>query len=110
MLARFGCRFVQIDECAIPVLCDPRNQERVRQRGESPERNVEFCVDAVNEILRDRPAGMTVCMHMCRGNTGQGMASGGYGYIAESVFARLDVDGYLLEYESPRAGDFVPLA
>src|SRR6185503_20766967 len=108
-LARLGCTFVQLDECALPVLCDPRNRERVKARGESPEANVEFYVDAVNAIVRDRPAGMTVCMHMCRGNRGQGMASGGYDYIAESVFARLDVDGYLLEYDSPRAGDFAPI-
>jgi 5-methyltetrahydropteroyltriglutamate--homocysteine methyltransferase len=109
-LGKLGCTFVQIDECAMPVLCDPRNRERVKARGESPEANMQFYVDAINEVVRDRPAGMTVCMHMCRGNRGQGMASGGYEYIAEAAFAKLDVDGYLLEYDSPRAGDFAPLA
>ena len=108
-LARLGCTYVQIDECAIPVLCDPRNRARVEARGESPDANVDFYVDAVNAIVQDRPANMTVTMHMCRGNTGQGMASGGYEPIAERVFARLNIDGYLLEYDTPRAGDFAPL-
>jgi len=108
-LARIGCTYVQIDECAIPVLCDPRNRERVAARGESADANVDFYVDAINAVVKDRPAGMTVTMHMCRGNTGQGMASGGYEPIAERVFAKLDVDGYLLEYDTPRAGDFAPL-
>jgi 5-methyltetrahydropteroyltriglutamate--homocysteine methyltransferase len=108
-LAKLGCTFVQIDECALPVLCDPKNRDRVTARGESPEANRDFYVDAVNEIVRDKPAGMTICMHMCRGNVGQGMAAGGYDFIAESAFGRLDVDGFLLEYESPRAGDFSPL-
>ena len=109
-LAKRGCTYVQIDECALPVLCDPGNRERVKARGESPEANVDFYVNAVNAALQDRQAGMTVCMHMCRGNRGQGMAAGGYEYIAERALARLDVDGFLLEYDSPRAGDFSPLA
>jgi len=108
-LARLGCTYVQIDECAIPVLCDPKNRARVEARGESPDTNVDFYVDAVNAIVQGRPSGMIVTMHMCRGNTGQGMASGGYEPIAERVFQRLDVDGYLLEYDTPRAGDFAPL-
>ncbi len=105
-LAKLGCTFVQLDECALPVLCDPRNRERVRQRGESPEANRDFYASALNEVVRARPTGMTICVHMCRGNRGQGMASGGYEYIAENVFGKLDVDGYLLEFDSPRAGDF----
>ena len=108
-LGRLGCTFVQLDECALPVLCDPRNRGRVRQRGESPEANMAFYADAINEVVRGRPEGMTVCVHMCRGNRGQGMASGGYDFIAERVFGELDVDGYLLEFDSPRAGDFSPL-
>jgi 5-methyltetrahydropteroyltriglutamate--homocysteine methyltransferase len=108
-LGRLGCTFLQIDECALPVLCDPNNRERVKARGESPEANRDFYVDALNEIVRDRPPGMTICIHMCRGNSGRGMASGGYDFIAESAFGRLNVDGFLLEYESPRAGDFSPL-
>ncbi|MFM9970191.1 MAG: cobalamin-independent methionine synthase II family protein [Burkholderiales bacterium] len=108
-LGKLGCTFLQIDECALPVLCDPRNRERVVARGESPEANRDFYVDALNEMVRDKPPGMTICLHMCRGNAGQGMAAGGYDFIAESVFGKLNVDGYLLEYESPRAGDFSPL-
>jgi 5-methyltetrahydropteroyltriglutamate--homocysteine methyltransferase len=108
-LAKLGCTFVQLDECALPVLCDPNNRERVKQRGESPEANRDFYVDMLNEVVRGKPAGMTICVHMCRGNSGDGMASGGYDFIAERAFGGLNVDGYLLEYESPRAGDFSPL-
>jgi 5-methyltetrahydropteroyltriglutamate--homocysteine methyltransferase len=108
-LGKLGCTFVQLDECALPVLCDPRNREKVKQRGESPEANMAFYADAINAVVRGRPAGMTICVHMCRGNRGQGMASGGYDYIAERVFGELEVDGYLLEFDSPRAGDFSPL-
>jgi 5-methyltetrahydropteroyltriglutamate--homocysteine methyltransferase len=108
-LAKLGCTFVQIDECALPVLCDPRNRERVKARGESPEANMDFYVKAINDAVRDRPAGMAVCVHMCRGNRGQGMAAGGYEYIAEKALGGLNVDGFLLEYDGPRAGDFAPL-
>jgi 5-methyltetrahydropteroyltriglutamate--homocysteine methyltransferase len=52
---------------------------------------------------------MAVCVHMCRGNIGHGMGSGGYEPIAERIFNRLDVDGFFLEYDTPRAGDFSPL-
>jgi 5-methyltetrahydropteroyltriglutamate--homocysteine methyltransferase len=108
-LAKLGCSFVQLDECALPVLCDPANREKIRARGESPEANLAFYIDAVNEVVRDRPAGMTICMHMCRGNSGQGMAQGGYDWIAEQAFGRLNVDGFLLEFDRPGTGDFTPL-
>jgi 5-methyltetrahydropteroyltriglutamate--homocysteine methyltransferase len=52
---------------------------------------------------------MAVAVHMCRGNIGHGMASGGYEPIAEKMFNRLNVDGFFLEYDTPRAGDFAPL-
>ena len=59
-LGRLGCSFIQIDECALPVLCDPKNRERVKARGESPEANVDFYVGAVIEIARGRPVGQAV--------------------------------------------------
>lgn len=109
-LAALGCTYVQFDEVAIPIMCDPAVQEIIAQRGENHLDLVDLYVDAVNEAIRDRPAGMTACIHMCRGNEGvAGMGSGGYDPIAERVFGRLAVDGYLLEYDTPRAGDFEPL-
>ena len=108
-LAALGCRYVQLDEVALPVMCDAGAQEIVRARGESVERTVALYIEALNEVVRDRPAGMTIMVHMCRGNVGEGIAATGYDPIAERAFATLDVDGFLLEYDTPRAGDFAPL-
>ncbi|MEX2126630.1 MAG: 5-methyltetrahydropteroyltriglutamate--homocysteine S-methyltransferase [Xanthobacteraceae bacterium] len=108
-LGRLGCNYVQIDEVPIPVMADPNVQAVIRKRGEDHIELVDAYVDAINDASRDRPAGMTICLHMCRGNEGSGLGSGGYDEIAERAFGRLQVDGYLLEYESPRSGDFEPL-
>ena len=109
-LASLGCAYVQIDEVPIPVTCDPAVQATIAKRGEAPLALVDLYVDTINDAIRDRPPGMTVVVHMCRGNEGvAGLGSGGYDTIAERVFGRLRVDGYLLEYDSPRAGDFAPL-
>jgi 5-methyltetrahydropteroyltriglutamate--homocysteine methyltransferase len=108
-LAALGCTYVQFDDVALPVLCDPAQREVVRRRGEDPDALVDLYVEALNQAVRDRPADMTVALHMCRGNVDHGMAAGGYDWIAERVFPRLDVDRYLLEYDTPRAGDFAPL-
>ena len=109
-LASLGCTYVQIDEVPIPVMCDPNVQATVAARGEDATALVDLYVDTINDAIRDRPPGMTVVVHMCRGNEGvAGLGSGGYEAIAERVFGRLEVDGYLLEYDTPRAGDFAPL-
>ncbi len=108
-LAALGCSYVQFDEVALPIMCDPGARELIERRGESPEEAIELYIAALNDAVRDRPAGMTVCLHMCRGNVGEGMGSGGYDPIAERVFNEVAVDGFLLEYDTPRAGDFAPL-
>jgi 5-methyltetrahydropteroyltriglutamate--homocysteine methyltransferase len=109
-LAALGATYVQIDEVPIPVMCDPAVQATIARRGEDPLAAIDLYVDTINDAIRDRPPGMTVVVHMCRGNEGvAGLGSGGYDAIAERVFGRLRVDGYLLEYDTPRAGDFTPL-
>ena len=108
-LAALGCTYLQLDEVPLAVLCDPTNMEAIRRRGEDPDELVDQYIDALNESVRDRPAGMAVAVHFCRGNAGHGMADGGYEPIAERIFDRLQVDGYFLEYDTPRAGDFRPL-
>jgi 5-methyltetrahydropteroyltriglutamate--homocysteine methyltransferase len=95
-----------MDEVPLAVICDPNNKEIVRSRGEDPDKVIDAYIDVINAALRDRPADMAVALHMCRGNQGHGMANGGYDAIAERLFSRLDVDGYFLEYDTPRAGDF----
>ena len=104
-----GCTYLQIDEVPIAVLCDPKNQEIVRARGEDPEQMIERYIRVINEVAAAAPEGMRVCVHMCRGNNGHGQASGGYEAVAERLFQGLDVDGYFLEYDTDRAGDFAPL-
>jgi 5-methyltetrahydropteroyltriglutamate--homocysteine methyltransferase len=108
-LAARGCTYLQMDEVPVAVLCDPRNREAVKRRGEDPDQLIDAYIDAINNSLRDRPPGMTVCIHMCRGNVGHGMADGGYEPVADRIFNDLDVDGFFLEYDTPRAGDFKPL-
>ena len=108
-LASRGCTYLQMDEVPLAVLCDPNNRERLRVRGEDPDSLIDTYIDAINGAISKRPADMTVCVHMCRGNVGHGMADGGYEPIAERLFGRLKVDGYFLEYDTPRAGDFAPL-
>jgi 5-methyltetrahydropteroyltriglutamate--homocysteine methyltransferase len=108
-LASRGCTYIQMDEVPLAVICDPKNMEVVRQRGDDPDQLIDIYIDAINDSIRDRPPNMTVCIHMCSGNAGHGMASGGYEPIAERMFNRLKVDGFFLEYDTNRAGDFSPL-
>jgi len=108
-LGRRGCTYLQMDEVPVALLCDPTNQEIVRARREDPDELIDLYIDAINDCVRERPAGMTVCVHMCRGNMGHGMADAGYDKIADRMFNGLDVDGFFLEYDTPRAGDFTPL-
>lgn len=108
-LAKLGCKYLQIDEVPLAVLCDPKNQEVVRSRGEEPERLIDDYVDLINAAVRDRPSDMTLCVHLCRGNSGHGQASGGYDPVAERLFQKLAVDAFFLEYDTPRSGDFEPL-
>jgi 5-methyltetrahydropteroyltriglutamate--homocysteine methyltransferase len=109
-LATAGARYVQLDEVALAMLCDPAARERVKADGNDPEALVELYVDAINEAVRNRPAGIVIGVHMCRGNyKGKYLAEGGYDSIAEKLFGRAEVNHFLLEYDTPRAGDFAPL-
>jgi 5-methyltetrahydropteroyltriglutamate--homocysteine methyltransferase len=110
-LARAGCRYVQLDEVALAVLCDPAAQAKVRAAGGNADELVDLYVDAINEAVRGLPAGMIVGVHMCRGNyKGMYLSEGGYTSIAERLFQRAQVNHFLLEFDTPRAGDFTPLA
>jgi 5-methyltetrahydropteroyltriglutamate--homocysteine methyltransferase len=108
-LAARDCTYLQIDEVPIAVLCDPRNHAIVRARGEDPQELIDNYIAAINDAVGGRPADMTICIHLCRGNSGYGQASGGYDPVAEQLFQQLNVDGYFLEYDDERSGDFTPL-
>ena len=108
-LATRGCVYLQIDDVPSAVLCDPSNQEVVRARGEDPDELENQYIELHNDAVRDRPKSMTLCVHLCRGNTGHGQASGGYEPVAERLFQQLDADAFFLEYDTERAGGFEPL-
>ena len=105
-----GGRYLQLDEVAQPVLCDENLRAAVRFRGDDPDELIDLYIALINRVVRARPPGMTIGVHMCRGNAmGKWMAAGSYEAIAERTFQTLDADAYFLEYDSPRAGDFEPL-
>ncbi len=109
-LAQAGCRYLQIDEVNLAYLCDPELRRQVANIGEDPSTLPKTYAQLINDTIRDRPADMTVCMHLCRGNfAGAWVAEGGYEPIADLLFNEIDVDGYFLEYDSARAGSFAPL-
>jgi 5-methyltetrahydropteroyltriglutamate--homocysteine methyltransferase len=105
-----GCRYLQIDEVNLAYLCDPELRRQVANLGEDPQSLPRTYAKLLNAAIAGRPPGMTVCMHLCRGNfAGAWIAEGGYEPIAELLFNDIEVDGYFLEYDTERAGDFAPL-
>ena len=109
-LAEAGCRYLQIDEVNLAYLCDPELRRQVANIGEDPATLPKTYARLLNAVLAGKPADMTVCMHLCRGNfAGAWIAEGGYEPIADLLFNEIGVDGYFLEYDSERAGGFAPL-
>jgi 5-methyltetrahydropteroyltriglutamate--homocysteine methyltransferase len=109
-LAGLGATYVQLDEVPLAMLCDAKVRAKLRAQAIDPDALLRRYVKLINQTLAGRPAGMTLGMHLCRGNyKGQWMAEGGYDPIAEMLFNDIDVDAFFLEYDSPRAGDFAPL-
>jgi len=109
-LAAAGCRYLQLDDTNLAYLCDDTQRENARKRGLDPDALPRLYARIINDAIRDRPADMTVCVHLCRGNFRSSWAAeGGYEPVAEVLFNALEVDGYFLEYDDPRSGDFAPL-
>jgi 5-methyltetrahydropteroyltriglutamate--homocysteine methyltransferase len=108
-LAALGCRYVQLDEVPLIMLADPAIQAKVRALGDDPDRLVELYIEAMNDAVRGR-GDVAAGMHVCRGNfKGKWLTEGGYDAMAERVFRRVDVDAFMLEYDTERAGGFEPL-
>ncbi len=109
-LAAVGCRYLQLDDTNLAYLCDEGMRAKVAARGEDVERLPHDYARLINDSIRDRPAGMSVCVHLCRGNArSRWFAQGGYEPVAEAIFNEMDVDGFFLEYDDERSGDFAPL-
>ena len=109
-LAKAGCRYVQLDEVAVAILCDPSAREKVKANGEDPDRLVGLYIEAINQAVRNAPREVTIGVHVCRGNyKGMYLSEGGYDSVAEKFFSRTDAHHFLLEFDTPRAGGFAPL-
>jgi 5-methyltetrahydropteroyltriglutamate--homocysteine methyltransferase len=105
-----GCRYLQLDEVNLAYLCDPEQRQLLRARGEDPDRLPGIYANMINIAIRDRPANMTVTMHLCRGNfRSSWIAQGGYEPVAEILFNQIGVNGYFMEFDTDRAGGFEPL-
>jgi len=105
-----GCRYLQMDDTAWSMLCDPKEREKSKERGDQPDSLPAKYAAMTNKALQGKPADMVVSMHSCRGNfRSTFIASGGYEPIAERLLGEVNLDGYFLEYDSDRAGGFEPL-
>ena len=109
-LAARGCTYLQLDDTNLAYLCDEKLRRGARERGDDPDQLPHIYARLINDSIRNRPSSMTVCIHLCRGNFRSAwVAEGGYDPVAEPLFSEIAVDGYFLEYDTPRAGDFSPL-
>jgi 5-methyltetrahydropteroyltriglutamate--homocysteine methyltransferase len=105
-----GCRYLQLDDTAWSMICDPKEREASKARGDDPDRLPAQYARMTNAALAGRPDDMVVTMHSCRGNfRSTFIAQGGYEFVAEHLLSELDIDGYFLEYDTDRAGGFEPL-
>lgn len=105
-----GCTYLQLDEVFVAYLCDEQQRQMLRDRGDDPEKLLHVYADLVNAACAGRTPGMTISMHLCRGNfRSTWMAQGSYERVADILFNKMNVDAYFMEYDSDRAGGFEPL-
>jgi 5-methyltetrahydropteroyltriglutamate--homocysteine methyltransferase len=105
-----GCRYLQLDDTAWAMACDPSERAHSKERGDEPETLPRRYARLTNAALEGKPADMTITMHSCRGNfRSTFIASGGYEFVGEQLLGNTNLDGYFLEYDSERAGGFEPL-
>ena len=105
-----GCRYLQLDEVNIAYLCDPEQIAALKARGEHVDNLLNIYAGMLNRAIAGKPDGMTISMHLCRGNfRSHWVASGGYEPVAEVLFNQINADAYFMEYDTDRAGGFEPL-
>jgi len=104
-LHRAGCTYLQVDETSLVKFGDPEIRAVIERRGDDWRKLVETYVEVINAVLAAAPPGMTVGIHVCRGNRrGFWQADAGYEFMADQLFRRLRASFYFLEFDSPRAG------
>jgi 5-methyltetrahydropteroyltriglutamate--homocysteine methyltransferase len=105
-----GCRYVQMDDTNLAYLCDEKMREATRQRGDDPNELPHRYAHFINRVVAQKPPGMLLAMHLCRGNfKSTHAAAGNYEPVAEALLSEMDLDAYFLEYDDDRSGDFKPL-
>ncbi len=105
-----GCRYVQMDDTNMAYLCDEKMREAARSRGDDPNELPHRYAAFINKVVARKPAGMTLAMHLCRGNfKSTHAASGNYEPVAEALLSEMNLDAYFMEYDDDRSGDFRPL-
>lgn len=110
MVHDLGCTYLQFDDTSLAYLNDPNQRKMMSERGEDAEHLHVAYIRHINEALADKPEGITITTHMCRGNfRSSWVAEGGYDFVAEALFGELGVDGFFLEYDDARSGGFEPL-
>jgi 5-methyltetrahydropteroyltriglutamate--homocysteine methyltransferase len=109
-LADAGCTYVQMDDTNMAYLCDERMREAARSRGDDPNELPHRYAQFINKVVAHKPAGMTLAMHLCRGNfKSTHAAAGNYEPVAEALLSEMKLDAFFLEYDDDRSGDFRPL-
>ena len=109
-LAAAGCTYVQMDDTNLAYLCDEKMREAARARGDDPNELPHRYAKFINKVVAQKPAGMTLAMHLCRGNfKSTHAAAGNYEPVAEALLTEMNLDAYFLEYDDDRSGDFRPL-
>ena len=109
-LAAAGCSYVQMDDTNMAYLCDEKMREAARARGDDPNELPHRYAAFINKVVAHKPAGMTLAMHLCRGNfKSTHAAAGSYEPVAEALLAEMKLDAYFMEYDDDRSGDFRPL-
>lgn len=105
-----GCRYVQMDDTNLAYLCDEKMREAARQRGDDPNELPHRYARFINKVVAQKPEGMLLAMHLCRGNfKSTHAAAGNYEPVAEALLKEMDIDAYFMEYDDERSGDFRPL-
>ena len=109
-LGELGCTYLQLDDTSLAYMNDPHQREYIGSIGGDAEHQHLDYIRHINEALAERPEGMSVTTHACRGNFRSSWAAeGSWDFVAEALLNELEVDGFFMEWDDERSGGFEPL-